>query len=81
MELRDRCKEFYQSAQRRAITRTGSPVDDLMGFVLSEIGRCADDKLTDTKALVIYFDDDAGRDEFLAAVCAAKPGMMTKRMP
>ena len=46
--LRDRCKEFYQAAQRRAITRTGSPVDDLMAFVLSEIGRAADMKLEGT---------------------------------
>jgi hypothetical protein len=35
--LRARCLEFYQMAQRRGIRRQGSPVDDLMAFVKTEL--------------------------------------------
>lgn len=41
MGLRDRCKEMYQAMSRNAMLRQGSPVDDLMAFVQSEIGRGA----------------------------------------
>jgi len=36
-KLRERCKDFYQQAQRKAIMRTGSPVDDLCEFIQSEL--------------------------------------------
>ena len=81
MNLRDRCKEFYQRMQRDAMLRQGSPVDDLMAFVMSENGRAADPRLERTQALVMYFEDDEGREEMIQACMAAKPGMMTKRMP
>lgn len=29
LSLRDRCLAFYQRSQSRAITRTGSPVDEI----------------------------------------------------
>lgn len=35
--LRERCKEFYQKAQRQAILRVGSPIDALVVFIQSEI--------------------------------------------
>lgn len=79
--LRDRCKEFYQRMQRDAMLRQGSPVDDLMAFVMSENGRAADPRLERCQALVMYFEDDEGREDMIRACMEAKPGMMTKRMP
>ncbi len=79
--LRDRCKEFYQRMQRDAMLRQGSPVDDLVGFVTTEIGRAADDDLEKTHALVLYFSNDADREEMVAAIRAEKPGMVSKKFP
>ena len=79
--LRDRCREFLAKAQRDAIMRQGSPVDDLMAFVVAETGRSADLRLEETLPLCLYFATNADRDEFIAAVREAKPGMVMKRMP
>jgi len=79
--FRDRCKDFYQSMQRNAMLRQGSPVDDLMAFVMSEQGRTADASLEDTRPLVLYFGSEADREEFIAVVREAKPGMIAKRIP
>jgi hypothetical protein len=80
-KLRDRCKAMYQKMQTDAILRQGSPVDDLMGFVLAEIGRSADTSLEESKPVVLYFGSDEDRDEFVALVHEAKPGMIAKRFP
>ena len=79
--LRERCKAMYQQMQQNAILRQGSPVDDLMAFVMAENGRSADERLDPTLPLVLYFGNEADRDEFIAAVREAKPGMVMKRMP
>lgn len=82
MTLRDRCKEMYQKMQRDAMMRQGSPVEDLMAFVMSENGRAAAaDVLEDMKPVVLYFRSDQDREGFLAVVHEAKPNMMTKKMP
>ena len=81
MKMRDRCKAMYQQMTRDAMLRQGSPVDDLMGFVLAEIGRTADPRLEESLPVVMYFGSDADRDEFIALVHEAKPGMMAKRFP
>lgn len=81
MGLRDRCKEMYQKMGRDAMLRQGSPVDDLMAFVQSEVGRTADPSLEDAKSLILYFADEQGRDEMKAAVLNAKPGMYAKDIP
>jgi hypothetical protein len=80
MSLRDRCKAFYQKAQQDAMLRQGSPVDDLVAFVMSEQGRAADKSLEETLALVLYFADEEGREEFMQMVLAAKPNMRAKRV-
>lgn len=61
--------------------RQGSPVDDLMAFVVAEIGRSADDRLAETLPLVLYFATKQDRDEFVAAVQEAKPGMVARKLP
>jgi hypothetical protein len=81
MTLRERCKEMYQRMQRDAMLRQGYPVDDLMAFVIAETGRTADRRLEKSLPLVCYFVNNQDRDEFIAAVRAVKPNMITKRMP
>jgi hypothetical protein len=79
--LRDRCKEMVGQLQRNAMLRQGSPVDDLTAFVVSEIGRAASTTLDDSLPLCLYFDNKEDREEFVAAVQEAKPGMVSKRWP
>ncbi|HEX4041081.1 MAG TPA: hypothetical protein VHY10_05220 [Xanthobacteraceae bacterium] len=79
--LRDRCKEMLGKLQRDAMLRQGSPVDDLIAFVIAETGRSADKALDETLPLVLYFGSDEDRDEFIEMVRAAKPGMITKKLP
>lgn len=79
--LRERCRQMLGTLSQNAVLRQGSPVDDLMAFVLAEIGRSADDRLAETLPLVLYFPNDQDRDEFVAAVQEAKPGMVSKKLP
>ncbi|BCH33256.1 hypothetical protein MesoLjLc_51860 [Mesorhizobium sp. L-8-10] len=81
MSLRERCKQFLGEMQTNALLRQGSPVDDLVAFVLAEVGRSADDRLAETLPLVLYFATDQDRDEFVAAVQEAKPGMASRKLP
>jgi hypothetical protein len=81
MTLRERCKEMYQRIQRDAMLRQGSPVDDLMAFVIAEKGRAADVGLKETLPLCLYFGTEQDRDEFIAIVREMKPNMISKKMP
>jgi len=81
MSLRDRCKEVLATIQRDGMLRQGNPVETLMAFVESERGKAADSSLKDTRPVILYFGNDADRDEFLAIVHEAKPGMIAKRLP
>lgn len=80
MTLKDRCAAFITMQHQRAITRTGSPVDDLVGFVLAERGRTADASLEETLPLALYFATDADRQEMVEAINAANP-MISVKMP
>lgn len=81
MSLRDRCREMLGNMQSNAILRVGSPVDDLMAFVQSEIGRSADASLEETRPMILYFGSEQDRDEFMAIVREVKPGMLAKTIP
>lgn len=70
-DLKDKRK-----ARRKLVNRRS-----LMAFVMSEKGRAADESLKDTLPLVLYFGSEADREEFVAIVHEAKPGMIAKRMP
>ena len=61
--------------------RQGSPVDDLVAFVVAETGRSADSSLDKSLPLCCYFANEQDREEFIAAVHEVKPGMIAKRMP
>lgn len=80
MSLRDRCKAHYQKSRTDALLRQGDPVEDLMAFVVSEIGRAADDKLEETLPLCLYFASEHDRDEFVQAVQFMRPGMRAKKI-
>lgn len=81
MNLRDRCKQFYQEQSRNAMLRQWSPVDDIMAFVIAETGRAASPSLEETLPLCLYFGSAQDRDEFIALVHEVKPGMLTKKLP
>jgi len=66
---------------RDAILRQNDPVETLTAFVISEIGRTADERLDSTYPLCLYFPDENKRKEFVDAVLAAKPGMISKHWP
>lgn len=80
-DLRKRCHEQWQKMHRDAMLRQGSPVDDLMAFVIAETGRAADNRLDDTLPLCLYFGSKAERDEFVDIVRAEKPNMLTRKLP
>lgn len=79
--FRERCKEFLSQLQRNGMLRQGSPVDDLMAFVIAETGRSADHALEDALPLCLYFTTEEDREEFIAMVREAKPHMMQKSLP
>jgi len=81
MSLRDRCKEFYQRQGRNAMLRQGDPVEEIVAFVVAEIGRAADERLEDTLPLCLYFGSNDDRDEFVAMVSEVKPNMVAKKLP
>jgi hypothetical protein len=61
--------------------RQGSPVDDLMAFVVAERGRAVDDSLKDTFPLILYFGSEKDREEFITVVRDAKPEMVARKIP
>jgi len=62
MSLRNRCREFLTEQKHNAMLRVGSPVDDLLAFVLAETGRASDLSLADTLPLILYFASEEDRD-------------------
>lgn len=76
MTLRDRCKAFADT-----VVCPTEMEDDLEAFVVTEIGRASSEKFDDAVPLALYFGTVADREEFVALIVAAKPGMITKRWP
>lgn len=87
MTLVDRCTkvladfEAIKIKHRPSQERWEKLIDHLKNFVLSEIGRAADKSLEDCAPLVLYFADEAGREEFMAIVMEEKPNWIRKRWP
>ena len=81
MSLRNRCKALCDKIQHDAMFHQGSPVDDLMSFVIAERGRGADSRLAETLPLCLYFDSYRDREEVIALVYEVKPNTRAKRMP
>lgn len=82
MSLKDRCLKFVHDINYQAtLGAQPAPVEDLVDFVQSEIGRAADYTLADSAPLVLYFADDNARRDFVEAIMEAKPGMISRRWP
>lgn len=81
MGLRERCKALYQRMQRDAMFRQGSPVDDLMSFVLAERGRATDEGLAETIPLCLYFGSHRDREQCIELIYEFIPKTVAKRMP
>lgn len=79
--MRERCAAIAARLQQDAILRQGNPVDTLIEFVIAEQGRTADHALDKALPLCLYFPTDEDREEFIALVRAAKPNMITRKMP
>lgn len=79
--LRDRCKAILDKIAQDRMLRQHSAVDTLVAFVNSEKGRAADNALEDTLPLILYFGTERDREEFMAIVREAKPGMIARPMP
>jgi len=79
--LRTRCIKFLSRLKQDAMLRQGSPVDDLIAFVVSENGRQAYASLDASLPLCLYFATEADRDEFIDAFQEAKPNAVSRRMP
>lgn len=81
MSLKDRCVDFVHRVNMNAMLRQNSPVDDLVSFVVTEIGRAADERFDNSVPLALYFSTEEDRAEFLEAVKEAKPGMISRHWP
>jgi hypothetical protein len=81
LTLRQRCGAFLVALRQNAVLREGSPVDDLMAFVIAETGRKADERLEGSAPLCLYFTTMAEREEFVALFQEAKPNATIKRLP
>lgn len=81
MGLRSRCKALYQKMQHDAMFHQGSPVDDLMAFVIAERGRAVDESLGETLPLCLFFGSDQEREECIELIHEIKPNTIAKRMP
>jgi hypothetical protein len=79
--LRDRCVDFVHRVNYNATFNQPDPVEDLVAFVTTEIARAADSRLEDSTPLALFFHSKEDRDEFVAAIIEAKPGMISKRWP
>lgn len=79
--LRSRCAKFLGQQHVNAMLREGSPVDDLMAFVIAETGRTADSHLEESLPLCLYFTTKQDREEFLEVFRLAKPNVITKELP
>jgi hypothetical protein len=54
--------------------------DDLIGFVISEIGRAAEQNFEKSLPLCLYFDTEEDREEFIAAFRKVHPNAFMKKM-
>lgn len=56
-------------------------IEAAIGAVLAERGQAAAPELAGTKPVVLFFGSDVDRDEFMALIAEAKPGMVARKVP
>jgi len=74
-KLRERCAEILVKNQNVMFP------DELYAFVMSEIGRAADERFDDSSPLVLFFTTPADRQELVDAIKTEKPNMLSKHWP
>lgn len=78
-DLRERCTIMLSTLKQNAILRQGSPVDDLMAFVMGERGREAFEE--PVSPLVLYFANEVDRAEFIAIWKDVHPNTISRTLP
>lgn len=87
MTLKARCEAFLMELaninefEPSSMERWQTKINNLQAFVIAEMGRTADERLDDNVPLALYFTTEADREEFVALIMEAKPGMISKRWP
>jgi hypothetical protein len=76
--LRARCAQILSEGRYDTHQET---VDRLEAFVIAEIGRSASTQFEKSAPLCLYFTADADREEFIEIFMAAKPNVVTRKMP
>jgi hypothetical protein len=71
--LRDRCQQFRERYPAPGIL-------ELLEFVMCERGRSAAPELDGALPLVLYFETDADRQEFVEMVREVKPTMVARKV-
>jgi hypothetical protein len=79
--IRKRCAAMLDKLATDRMLRQGSPVDDLLNFVIAERGRAVEPRFEQALPLCLYFATEQDRDEFLAVFRELKPTMMTRKVP
>lgn len=85
-KLRERCREFLLGIDEKDLfaNREGDDTetaDELAAFVMSEIGRAADERFEDSAPLVLFFHNRSDAQELVDAIMEAKPGMLSRKWP
>jgi hypothetical protein len=87
-KMKDRCAEMVRNLREPKsdgglieASAWYKLVDDLHAFVLSEIGRAANEKLADSSALVLFFASPEGAEEVAKAIQEAMPGLVERKWP
>lgn len=81
MGLRERCKALYQRMQRDAMFCQGSPVDNLMSFVLAERRALQMRASRKTIPLCLYFGTHRDREQCIELIYEFIPKTVPKKMP
>jgi hypothetical protein len=81
VSLKARCEQWLRDLQHYAGDDVISPADQLVSFIVTEVGRMADSRLDNSVPLALYFTTEQDRAEFIEAVMEAKPGMIAKKWP
>lgn len=67
-------------AQMHARIVAGAPVDELVGFVIAEMGRSTESEYKDALPLCLYFPDAEARQRFIE-VTQMLTGIRTRKLP
>lgn len=86
--LRERCAELLDALDDiiasdgyRSEPKQEEAVDLLVGFVQAEHARGAEKGLEGKPSLILFFEDEAGREEFVEVVYEYLPHMKAKELP